>query len=228
MKRTPFLLLAGFAVVGTVAIACGDDDAAIPDAAIDSGADARPSPSPSPDGGTTTSDAGQGEDSGVITDGGANLDPDAADEDDAGPCHTLTNSARAQASTCSSQIPAFVGGALVAGKYHLVNIAALGSPSFCGNQFRSVTLTQTMDLVVDGAGVGTAQLITSTGDRPPKTSTLLLDPPDAGSPLSRSALCPPRGAGRTAYSSLERNGKQLLVLELGYGQGQALYRYEKQ
>jgi hypothetical protein len=166
-----------------------------------------------------------------ISDGGSNVDLDGGDDDagDGGSCNALANDAPAITSTCISLNPPLNGGALVPGKYYLVGVTALASPSFCQNQFVATGFKQTVDLTVSGAGVGTAQTVTAlaTGNARRRTATFT---PGAGntSPLTATTICPVGDSGNAAYASAVINGTQTLILRLAYGSGQALYRYRKQ
>jgi hypothetical protein len=226
--RKRFLFACGLSGAALIAVACGDDDSSIPNVkagapAVDSGSVV-----------TNPSDSGGASDDGgeEITDGGINIDPDAGDEDDAAaaPCNMLLADAAPRVlSKCSSQIPGFAGGELVAGTYFLRQVEDLGSATFCRSQFTPVPLEEQLVLTVDSAGVGVAQTSTIVANRRQKTTTLTLAPPDASSPLALTRTCPDNGTNQVPYTSAVRNAKQVLILELAYGQGgRALYHYEKQ
>lgn len=228
MKRA-FGILALASAGAVVAVACGDDDASVTAPAADAGTDGNAIVTPV-DAGGASPDAGIGDDddAAAIDDGGANIDPDAGDDDDAAaPCNTVTNDAQSVLSVCSSQIPGLTGGALVAGTYHLMQVDALGSAAFCQNQFVPTRIAETLVLTVDATGAGTAQLVTTIGQKS-KTNTLTLTPTNDTSPLQQAQTCPAKGSEKTIYESLVRNQKQLLVLEENYGTGRGLYRYQKQ
>lgn len=237
--RKSFLALAAIGCAGAIALACGDDDdggATIgnPDSGIGSSGSSGSTGSS----GSGTSSGSPGDDDDLadaapITDGGVNIDPDASDDEDSGPdaapCNALGIDAGKINSRCQSVIPGFNGGALVAGTYHLVRVDALGSQQFCGNTFNAIPIAETLELTVDGQGVGTAQTVTVVANRAPKTTTLTLDPPDSGaSPLVLTPVCPSKKGDKVPYTSNAKSGKQTLVLQLGYGNGgQALYHFEK-
>lgn len=192
-------------------------------------------PAPSPDGagsgaGSETDPGDAGADAEAITGGGSNIDPDAGAEGDAGaPCNAIVNDSPAVTSKCTSLAPTLLGGALVAGKYRLAAVNALGQPKFCQQNFVPVTFKQTMDLTVDGDGVGTANLVVEVAGAPPRTRTTTLDPAGKqGSPLEATATCPPSPAAKVAYFSGPRAGTQSIILRLEYGAGQGLYRFDKQ
>lgn len=234
--RKSFLVVCGLAGAALIAVACGDEDAVPAPATADAGGSSGASSSgTSGTSSGSTTDGGSEDDGGeTITDGGTNIDPDAGD-DDAGPDAAVCNALLADAapivtSKCSSQIPAFAGGDLVAGTYFLKQVEDLGPINFCKNQFTPVDFEEQLVLTVDGTGTGTAQTATIIGKRKERTATLTLDPPDAAtSPLALTTTCPGNGAGKVRYTSALRNQKQVLVLELAYGQGgRALYHFEKQ
>lgn len=234
MKRALWLGL--FGIGGVVAIiACGKDDdttIASPDAGTPDGSAVITQPATDSGDVTTNPDSGDDDDdsdASAIDDGGANIDPDAGDDDDAGdaaPCNTVTNDATSILSICDSQIPGLTGGALVAGTYHLTQVAALGSATFCQTQFVPTRIAETLVLGADG----TAQLVTTIGNsQKSKANTLVLVPGAANtSPLEQTQTCPVKPEEKTIYESVLRNQKQILIIEENYGTGRGLYRYEKQ
>lgn len=236
--RKSFLVVCGLAGAALIAIACGDEDAVPGPTGVDAGTSSSGSSgatSSSGSSGTTDGGTGDDDDGGeTITDGGANIDPDAGDDDDAGPDAAPCNALNADAaprvtSKCSSQIPAFAGGALVAGTYFLKQVEDLGPASFCKNTFTPVDFEEQLVLTVDATGNGTANTATIIAKRKERTATLTLDPPDASTPLALETTCPGKGSGKVPYTSAIRNQKQVLILELAYGQGgRALYHFEKQ
>lgn len=227
-RRT--LLVMGIVVLVPVAtmVACGGDEGVGPapvqeETGVETGA--------LNDAPTGDLDAAAAVDGEAIGDGGSNIDPDAGDDDagDAAVCNALANDAMPVTSTCISAAPQLMGGALVAGKYHLVGVSALAPANFCQNQFIPTGFKQTLDLTVAASGVGTLQTVTmiAMGGERRRTSTLT---PGAGntSPLEAAATCPAGNSGATRYTSAVANGTQFLIMRLGYGQGQGLYRFRKQ
>jgi len=179
-----------------------------------------------------TSPADAAADGETIADGGSNIDPDAGDDDagvDGGPCNMVANTATAISSTCVSFAPVLGGGALVAGTYFLTQVDALGTQSFCQTKFVPTGFKETLDLTVDGAGVGTAETVTTiaAGGTRHRTSTLTPSGTDK-SPLQVASTCPVGAPAPTPYASGMVNGKQQLVLRSAYGKGEALYRFVKQ
>jgi hypothetical protein len=217
-----------------IAAACGGTDEVPINGATDAASGTDGTISTEGDGGAVGDGAASADaepDGEVITDGGGNLDPDAGEDDAGAACNTLTNDAPAIVSSCASIAPTLGGGALVAGKYFLVQVTALGTPGFCQNQFIPVSVKQTIDLTVAGNGIGTAQSITQIASGGARRRTSTLDPADigSGSPLQATQTCPPQtGTGPVFYGSGLRNSKQALALRLPYGSGQAIYLYEKQ
>jgi hypothetical protein len=181
------------------------------------------------DGGPTVDAATDGE---IITDGGSNIDPDAGDLDggpDAAPCNTLSNDAPAITSKCLSVVAPLKGGALVAGKYFLVEVNALAAATFCQKSFVATGFKETLQLTVSGTGVGTAETHTSVATSGSRRSTSTLTPlPMNRSPLGATPTCPAAASSPVAYESAIVNGKQELVLRLPYGKAEALYRFERQ
>jgi hypothetical protein len=230
------LLCCAFACSGALAAvaACGDEATIDP---VDAGNGAETSTetdgssTTNNDTGSSSSDAGiDGE---AITDGGGNIDPDAGEDDaglDAAICNAVTNDAPAVDSECISVAPIFPGGALVAGKYYLTAVKLHAPPNFCQNAFQKASFKQTMELTVDGNGVGTANVIAQVANGPGRTRTTTLDPPaNNGSPLVATPTCPPRNGGNVVYFSGLRNAKQTLIIRGAYGQNAvADYQYEKQ
>ncbi len=243
MKNTRLVFLSLFSMsVGVSAfVACSGDSGDVappaPDAATSETGGDPPKPPPTSDGGSGadgSSDAGV--DGDLIDDGGSNIDPDASDDgglDDAGPdggaCNKTTNAAAPVQSTCSSLKPRFGGGALVAGTYHLTAVAALGAPAFCQNQFNSVKIQQTLEVTVN-AGIATIQSVAVAGVARERHTTSMLTPgANNTSPGAIAATCPLAGASSPVpYTSNVRGGTQQLILQLPYGNGEGLYRYDKQ
>jgi hypothetical protein len=218
-------------------VACGDSEADIPPAG---GPDASVPTSPTTSstiGATGGPDGGADDEGGTpVTDGGDNLDPDASDDFDGGdagpPCNGIDNGAPPISSTCSSLIPGFGGGALVAGTYYLTQVQDLATPTFCKSNFAPVGFKETMVLTVDGSGVGTANTVTRLATGPVRARTTTLHP-DAGSgplgtELAFDQTCPPQATAKTLYSSGIRDGKQTIRIELPYGKGTAVYEFTKQ
>ncbi len=201
-------------------------------------------------GNSTTSEAGTGDETGTtdqdatppadassdgeaITDGGSNIDPDAGSDDgglDGGPCNTLMNTAPAISSACVSFAPVLGGGALVAGTYFLTQVDALAPQTFCQTKFVPTGFKETLELTVDGAGVGTAETVTTIAAGGTRHRTSTLTPSGTNkSPLQAAPICPVETPTTTPYASAMINGKQELVLRLPYGKnGEALYRFVKQ
>jgi hypothetical protein len=223
MRRvlTGAFVLAALAAVGQ---ACGgSESAAVPT-----------------DGGGT--DTGGGDDSSGgpidaskdVDDDGPVIDPTDAGGDppgpDGGPCNTIPNVAPAVTSHCRAGIPAFAGGALVAGRYYLVDVAAIATQNYCDTKFLPIGFRETAELTVDPTGVGTAQTVlqlATTGLRH-ATSTLA---PGAGNttPAAYAPVCNGDAAGKVPYSSgVGTNGKQQLAFLGRYGTGLGVYRLEKQ
>jgi hypothetical protein len=213
--------------VGAITQACATTDPAVTTIANDAG----PGPEAQSDVVAPMVDAEP--DSGLITDGGSNIDPDAGDEDDAGPdaslCNAVVNGAAAINSTCTSNPFAFAGHALVAGTYHLTTVTALGSPTFCQNQFVPISFKGTMELTVTG-NIATAQTAIKIGTNNTRHRTWKLDPGEANaSPLTETQTCPSGDAAKVDYQTgLGTGGIQVLTLRRPYGNGYALYRYAKQ
>jgi hypothetical protein len=188
---------------------------------------------PGDEGGLPTDEAGTADaeaDAEEITDGGSNIDLDATDDaGDAAPCNAVANEATAINSSCISAIPPLPGGALVAGKYYLTAVSALGSRPFCQNLFQPVSFKETMVLTVDANGTGTADAILQLATQAPRTTTSTIDPgPGDTSPAMGAGVCPPRGMGNLRYFSGVRNNVQVLAITGAYGQGAAIYRFERQ
>jgi hypothetical protein len=230
MRRTFISLSLLSLVVVSAVVACGGSDDTIAPGTDGGTGDETTPPPPGGDGGGT--DAAE---DGEVTDGGANIDPDAGGFDDGGPdggpCNTVANAAPAISSSCISIVPVAEGGALVAGKYYLAAVAVLGTPNFCKNTFIPIGFRETLDLAVGSDGVGTAEIAfqIAGGNLQHRTTTFA---PSAGnaSPATATTICPANGnTGPVAYTSaLRANNKQIVSLRLPYGAGEAIYRFEKQ
>lgn len=223
--RRSWLFAVGLALgASALASACGNESAVIGDGdagSSDTGA-------PLDDAGAPLDDGGE-----EITDGGSNIDPDGGPADaglpDGGACNAVINDAPAVVSTCISVLPAFTGGALVAGKYWLTGVAALGSPAFCKSSFVPTGIKETVEMTLSGA-TATMNVAFEVGGFPTyhRTSTLTPGANDS-SPAAGEATCPPGGAGPVRYTSrVNSNGKQIVLALLPYGKGAAIYRFEKQ
>ncbi|HEY8073288.1 MAG TPA: hypothetical protein VIF62_04250 [Labilithrix sp.] len=226
MRRV--LLGAGILVaLCAIAQACGSSDAATIGSGDDGGTAAPPPPPPG-------TDSGGGDASADADDDGPTLDLDGGGGDDAAPdggaCNGVVNVAPAITSRCRAGLPAFTGGALVAGTYHLVDVAVIATANYCANKFLAAGFRETAEVTVDGAGVATADTalqVATTGVRH-ATSTLA---PSAGNttPLHATPTCPAGAASDTPYTSaVGPNGKQFFEFVGKYGTGVAIYRLEKQ
>jgi hypothetical protein len=223
MARRSLLATGGFGLVAALGLAqaCGGSSDVAPDggdASTEGGAN---------DDAAATDGSLDGSKDGSIDDGGANIDPDAGDDaPDSAACNNVVNDAPPITSTCVSAAPVLGGGALVAGKYHLVGVAALGTQSFCQTRFVPTGFKETAELTVDAQGVGTAETHTNIGGGGSRRRTTTLTP-SAGntSPLQATSTCPIPGTAPTPYFSGVVAGKQQLVLRLAYGKGEALYRF---
>jgi hypothetical protein len=216
------------ASAGAIVEACAGDQTGI-GPGTDAGSEA------SLEGSTEAGDA-HDDAAGEITDGGANLDPDAEiGGDDAGPdgapCNVIPNEAPAVASSCISLVPPFQGGALVAGTYYLTAVSAIGSRMFCKNTFLPIGFRETMIVTVDATGTATAEVASQVAGGVLRHSTVTFKPtPTNATPAKGQSVCPPKPAGDVPYTSMPRPAapaKQLLSIILPYGAGFAIYRFEK-
>jgi hypothetical protein len=167
----------------------------------------------------------------TITDGGANIDPDAGvvDVPDAAPCNTLANTAPPITSKCVSTVNVLGGGALVAGTYFLVGVDALAPPNFCQKSFVPTGFKETLELTVSATGVGTAETHSNVAGGASRRATSTLTPTGTNkSPLQATPTCPTAAAAAVPYQSMVIAGRQQLVVRLPYGKAEALYRFEKQ
>ncbi len=196
------------------------------------GGSSSPGTGPGDDGGAPPPPPGAADASKDADDDGPMLDLDGGGDDagpDGGACNTIANVAPAITSRCRVGLPTFQGGALVAGTYHLVDVAVIATAAYCTNKFLAAGFRETAVLTVDGAGVGTSETalqIATSGVRH-ATTTLA---PSAGNttPMHATPLCPVATAGDTPYTSaVGANGKQFLELVGKYGNGTALYRFER-
>lgn len=246
--RLLLVVLLGVGVAGGAFLACGGDTGDVPAPTPDASDDGT-APPPGKDasgndagggadagGGDATADAD--DDGGFVSDGGSNFD---AGDDDAGPldggapdggrCNTLTNDAPAVNSTCVSIAPRLGGGALVAGKYYLTGVAALGSVPFCANVFVPTSFKQTITVSAPDAGAATLDSIFVAGLGRPRVTSSTLQPGAANtSPADLTQVCPTLGMPeKVPYASAVRGGgAQELLLRLPYGNGEAVYRFTKQ
>jgi hypothetical protein len=214
------------AAAGATVEACGGDSSP-----IGPGGDAGGDTSTGPE---TGGDTGAGDDAGEVTDGGANLDPDAdLGGDDAGPdgapCNGVANEAPAVASSCISLVPAPEGGAIVAGTYYLTAVAVIGSRKFCKDTFLPVGFRETMIVTVDSTGNATGEIAAQVAGGILRHSTVTFKPtPTNQTPAKTQSICPPKpDVGDVPYTSrVAVTGKQVLSVLLPYGLGFAIYRYD--
>jgi hypothetical protein len=151
---------------------------------------------------------------------------------DGGACNLVANLAPAVTSHCRVGVPAFAGGALVAGRYFLVDVAAIGPTQlYCTSVFVQTGFRETARLVVSAAGVGTYETAVQLATGGIRHMTLTLAPAAGGaSPAHVTLLCPatPPGADTPYTSALGATGKQELSYVFKYGTGSAVYRWERQ
>jgi hypothetical protein len=250
MRRSTRIVFASAVLSGVTfaLVACIGDSPQTQSTLDGSSPDFDGAPSSTPD---SSEPADAGADVETITEGGANLDPDAGEEDldasippDAGvvldggaiACNATALTAAAVNTTCATFITVPSGGALVAGTYQLKGITVLGSSSFCSGTFVPSPTKGALVLTVAG-GVGTAQRATifgTTQTSPTRRSETLTPGGGNGTPLTLTTSCPSNIAQRSvpysSYASSTGGGRpvQHLVLRLPYGRtGEALYSYEK-
>jgi hypothetical protein len=161
--------------------------------------------------------------------GGSNIDLDSGiGLPDAGKCNDIEQRATAVTSTCSSTAPTFAGGKIVAGRYRLTAVTALGSLAFCRNQFVATGFKETLE--IQGAEAAfTVEAVADVANLPRQrtTSTFTLFP-GGTSPLAARELCPEsKGATGVPYEVQSESGKTSLILQLPYGRGAGVYRFEK-
>jgi hypothetical protein len=234
------------AAAALAVVACSGDDPA-PAAANDDAGSTTPTPTPTPTPPPAGQDAGDDAGTEAITDGGANLDPDAGGDLDASvppdsgvildggirACNATTTAAAVN-TTCASftKIPA--GGKLVGGTYDLVGVAVLAAPTFCSTSFVSASVSGGMVLKVDANGVGTAERATKFGAALlPQRRTETLTPGAKGA-ITIDTSCPigisQLATTYDAYSvqpDPKVRAEQHIVIKLPYGKGgSALYHYK--
>lgn len=223
---------AGIAALAMGAVnACGGSDGG-----GDVGSSGAPADEAGAGDGSPTEDApgtlDAGTDGEAVTEGGSNIDPDAAAED-AGACAanlTLVNDAPARQSDCISAVPAFPGGAIVTGKYHLMEIHALAPRTFCEKQFVTVGFRETVQIdAADASGTFASETVLQLADGVLRRSAAVFTPgPGNTSPMQLDPTCPDKPAASVRYASFVRqSGRQALALLLPYGQGFAVYVLEK-
>lgn len=222
----PIAFLVGSAMV--IVIACGGSSEGV-DGSSSGGPDGSTAGDATP--GTddaspgTTADAGDAGE--AVTDGGANLDPDAGEPPtlpDGGKCNELANTAKAVVSTCASLAPILGGGTVVPGTYELASVVALATPNFCANQFVPAGIKQTLAVTASGNAFSYESVVEigGTGARH-RDGTLT---PNGQNKLQLAQTCPIASAAEGTYATGVVAGKQRLVIRQAYGRGEALYTYQ--
>jgi hypothetical protein len=220
-----YLVMGAAAAAAALALgagACGGGSATIGPASGDDGGN-----NPGTDSGSP------GDDSGTITDGGSNIDPDAGGDagnaPDGGKCNAVANTATAIASTCISKIPTYAGGALVTGKYHLTSVEALGSTTFCTRTFVPTGFKETILLTVTGASASAESVLELAAGAPRNATTVFTTTATNTTPMQAQETCPNMvaAAGPVPYTSAAVAATQTLALLLPYGKAQAVYTYTK-
>lgn len=238
MRHARVIVVFAFGVLGAAAAAqaCGGSSDASSFGAND--------PSGGPTGGVGTGSPPQdvvqppidsGPDGETITDGGSNY-PEGGE--DAGECPIpldLVQDGPEPLSECIWLVPQaqLQGGALVEGKYHLKSTRALAPRFFCENQFQPVPIGGTLTLAQTDAGTRWVfEVVFSSGGNERRTRAILTPAAGNTSPLQADPVCPDRPPGAVRYGTQpvtlgDGAVTQRLVILLPYGNGGAVYAFEK-